>query len=202
MPATERHVVASERGGWDVRKPDAARASAHADRKREAVSRAREIVAKCGGGQVVVHTHDGTIERSIAIDAASPSTLPAADGSGKPRKPAVTSTRRTPQKSRPQKATPTAPVAPAEPTRRAPTQERQPAAGTFTPAPVKPGIRVARNSPQKSPELPPRTDLRLEAWPELSDLLREHRAAVITGAATISLFLALITWRLARRGRR
>lgn len=37
------HVVPSSNGGWDVRRGGADRASAHFDRKSDAVERAREI---------------------------------------------------------------------------------------------------------------------------------------------------------------
>jgi predicted RNase H-like HicB family nuclease len=49
----DRYVVPNaERGGWDVVKEDHERASAHADTKKEAVDRAREIVENLGGGEV------------------------------------------------------------------------------------------------------------------------------------------------------
>lgn len=41
-----------ERGGWDVVKEDRKRASAHTDRKSDAVNRAREIVRNEGGGEI------------------------------------------------------------------------------------------------------------------------------------------------------
>jgi hypothetical protein len=47
----DRYVVPNgERGGWDVIKEHAKRASAHFDTQAEAVSRAREIVDKSGRG--------------------------------------------------------------------------------------------------------------------------------------------------------
>jgi hypothetical protein len=49
----DRYVVPNkDRGGWDVVKEDHLRASAHADTKKEAVDRAREIVENLGGGEV------------------------------------------------------------------------------------------------------------------------------------------------------
>ncbi|MCC4906990.1 DUF2188 domain-containing protein [Microbacterium sp. cx-59] len=48
----DRYVVPNqERGGWDVKKENAERASAHFDTQKEAIARAREIVDNSGGGQ-------------------------------------------------------------------------------------------------------------------------------------------------------
>lgn len=54
-------------GGWDVRKPDAGRASGHADTQREAIDRAREIVGNQGGGEVVIHGRDGRVRDSDTV---------------------------------------------------------------------------------------------------------------------------------------
>lgn len=62
-----RHVVPSEGGGWDVTKPDAKRASAHADTQAEAVSRAKDIVRNAGGGEVRTHGRDGKIRNSDTV---------------------------------------------------------------------------------------------------------------------------------------
>lgn len=48
----DRYVVPNdERGGWDVVKEDAKRASGHFDTQAQAVDRAREIVENTGGGR-------------------------------------------------------------------------------------------------------------------------------------------------------
>lgn len=62
-----RHVVPARSGGWDVKKPDGARASAHTATQAEAVARARLIVANNGGGEVRVHGRDGRIRRADTI---------------------------------------------------------------------------------------------------------------------------------------
>lgn len=62
-----RHVVPNEHGGWDVKAPDAARASAHSTTQVEAINRAREIVHNAGGGEVVIHGRDGRIRDSDTI---------------------------------------------------------------------------------------------------------------------------------------
>lgn len=47
----DRYVVPNkERGGWDVKREDAQRASAHFNTQKEAIDRAREIVNNSGGG--------------------------------------------------------------------------------------------------------------------------------------------------------
>ncbi|MBA4025055.1 MAG: hypothetical protein C0482_22095 [Gordonia sp.] len=56
-----RHVVPGQNGGWDVRKPEANRASAHTDSQAEAIARAKEIVSNAGGGEVRTHGRDGKI---------------------------------------------------------------------------------------------------------------------------------------------
>lgn len=60
MADNDRHVVPADGGGWNVEKPDASRVSAHYDTQREAIARAREIVANTGG-ELVVHGRDGQI---------------------------------------------------------------------------------------------------------------------------------------------
>jgi len=67
MPQNERHVVPSRHGGWHVRAPGAGRPSGHFDRQSDAIRRAREIVSKAGGGEVVIHSRDGQIRSSDAI---------------------------------------------------------------------------------------------------------------------------------------
>ncbi|KQP63114.1 DUF2188 domain-containing protein [Nocardioides sp. Leaf285] len=62
-----RHVVPSDRGGWDVTAPGAKRPSAHAGTQREAQDRAREIVHRAGGGEVVTHGRDGRIRDSDTV---------------------------------------------------------------------------------------------------------------------------------------
>jgi len=48
----DRYVVPNkDRGGWDVVKEDAKRASAHFDTQGKAISRAREIVENTGRGK-------------------------------------------------------------------------------------------------------------------------------------------------------
>jgi hypothetical protein len=55
---SDRYVVPNQDGGWDVKKENAQRASAHTDTKREAEQRAREIVRNQGGGEVRIQNLD------------------------------------------------------------------------------------------------------------------------------------------------
>jgi len=55
----DRHVTPNPEGGWDVKAPEAARASDHKDTEAEAISRAEEITRNTGG-QTVIHKTDGT----------------------------------------------------------------------------------------------------------------------------------------------
>jgi hypothetical protein len=55
-----RYVVPNrERGGWDVVKENAKRASAHSGTQTEAAERARRIVENQGSGEVLLQGRDG-----------------------------------------------------------------------------------------------------------------------------------------------
>jgi hypothetical protein len=62
-----RHVVPNPEGGWDVRAPNADRASSHHSTQAEAEARAKEIVGNAGGGEVVIHGRDGQIRDSDTV---------------------------------------------------------------------------------------------------------------------------------------
>jgi hypothetical protein len=61
MTKKERHVVPNPKGGWDVKKPGADRASGHDRTQAEAESRAKEILSNQGGGEAVIHDRKGKI---------------------------------------------------------------------------------------------------------------------------------------------
>jgi hypothetical protein len=63
----ERHVVPNPKGGWDVKKPGAERASSHHETQAEAEARAKEILAGAGGGEAVIHGQDGRIRDSDTV---------------------------------------------------------------------------------------------------------------------------------------
>ena len=62
-----RHVVLDLDGGWKVVKPAAERASATASTQQAAEHRAKQIVQRSGGGEVVIHRPEGTIRDSDTV---------------------------------------------------------------------------------------------------------------------------------------
>ena len=62
-----RHVVKNRGGGWDVKKPGASRASAHAPTQAAAERRAKQIVKNEGGGEVRIHRPNGEIRDSDTV---------------------------------------------------------------------------------------------------------------------------------------
>lgn len=56
------HVVPNPDGGWDVKKEGAKRASAHRDRKTDAVDRGKELAKSGGHGQIKIHKQDGEFQ--------------------------------------------------------------------------------------------------------------------------------------------
>lgn len=55
----DRYVVNNPKGGWDVKKPHAKRASSHHHSQASAEARAKQIVSKLGGGEVRIQGRDG-----------------------------------------------------------------------------------------------------------------------------------------------
>jgi hypothetical protein len=64
---SDRHVVPSRHGGWDVVAPGGQRVSSHHDTQHAAIDRAREIVRHEGGGEVVVHDRRNLIRDSDTV---------------------------------------------------------------------------------------------------------------------------------------
>lgn len=62
-----RHVVPNPKGGWDVKKPGASRASSHHATQRDAERGAKRTVGNLGGGEVRVHGQDGRIRDSDTV---------------------------------------------------------------------------------------------------------------------------------------
>jgi len=61
MSLKSHHVVPnSDKGGWDVKRNGADRASVHTDNKQDAIDRAREI-SQNQGTEMFVHNKDGRI---------------------------------------------------------------------------------------------------------------------------------------------
>ena len=57
------HVVPSSRGGWDVKRGGADRASSHHDTKQDAIDQGREI-SRNQGTELRIHNMDGRISGS------------------------------------------------------------------------------------------------------------------------------------------
>ena len=67
MASSNRHVVPSPGGGWDVKAPGAKRASSHHPTQASAERRAKQIVGNEGGGEVVIHRPNGQIRDSDTV---------------------------------------------------------------------------------------------------------------------------------------
>jgi len=67
MSKNQRHVVPNPEGGWDVKKPNAQRSSAHLSTQAEADRRAAEILRNTGGGERVTHDRQGQIRGKDTI---------------------------------------------------------------------------------------------------------------------------------------
>lgn len=63
MSRKEHHVVPSPKGGWDVKKGGAERASGHFDIKKDAVDWGRNV-SRNQGSELVIHNKDGKISGS------------------------------------------------------------------------------------------------------------------------------------------
>lgn len=63
MPRKEHHVVPSPKGGWNVVRNTASRASVHTDTKSQAVQIGRTI-SQNQGTEFVIHNKNGAISRS------------------------------------------------------------------------------------------------------------------------------------------
>jgi hypothetical protein len=65
--STSRHVVPNSSGGWDVKAPEADRASSHHNTQKDAEARAKEIVSRAGGGEVRNDNRDDCIRDSDTV---------------------------------------------------------------------------------------------------------------------------------------
>lgn len=61
MPNKTHHVVPNSKGGWDVKKGGAERASKHTETKAEAVDIARDI-SRNQKTEMLIHGKDGRIQ--------------------------------------------------------------------------------------------------------------------------------------------
>lgn len=63
MERKEHHVVPNPKGGWDVKKPEADRASVHTDTKQDAVDRGR-VMSRNQKTEFIIHGKDGKIQNA------------------------------------------------------------------------------------------------------------------------------------------
>jgi hypothetical protein len=71
--ASIRVVEVTSEGLWRVRSPGAQRASALLDTRGQAEARAREILRKCGGGEIRVYDASGdSFSYTVAAEVALP----------------------------------------------------------------------------------------------------------------------------------
>lgn len=61
------NVVPGQKGGWNVRRDNADRATVHTDTQHEAEHEAKRFTAHSGGGEVRIHGLDGRIRDSDTI---------------------------------------------------------------------------------------------------------------------------------------
>lgn len=77
MTKKSYHVIAKSDGHWSVKKTGAERASGNFSTKAAAVTSAKKLVTKDGGGELIVHGKDGRVNRrdSYGIDPNPPKDL-------------------------------------------------------------------------------------------------------------------------------
>ncbi len=59
----QHHIVYNPNGGWDVKKNNAKKASAHCNTKKEAVDKGR-VISKNNKTELIVHNKNGKISHS------------------------------------------------------------------------------------------------------------------------------------------
>lgn len=57
------HIIAKSDGRWNVKKTGAERALGSFSTKREAITTAKRLVTKSGGGELIIHREDGRVSR-------------------------------------------------------------------------------------------------------------------------------------------
>jgi hypothetical protein len=65
MSKITHHVIPAPRGGWNVRRGGAERASRHFDTQKDAIDWAREVSIN-QKSELVIHKRDGTIQDKVS----------------------------------------------------------------------------------------------------------------------------------------
>ncbi|MGI8641289.1 MAG: DUF2188 domain-containing protein [Pyrinomonadaceae bacterium] len=68
MAKQSYQVVARSNGEWSVKKVGATRATKTFSTKEGAITTARELVTKSGGGELIIHEKDGRVSRRDSYD--------------------------------------------------------------------------------------------------------------------------------------
>jgi hypothetical protein len=63
MAKNSYHVIAKSNGEWSVKRTGAERALRNFPTKKGAVTTARELVTKSGGGEIIIHEKDGRVSK-------------------------------------------------------------------------------------------------------------------------------------------
>ena len=66
MSRNQRHVVHHD-DGWAVKAPNADRASAVLPTQQDAIDRARDILRNDGGGELIIHGLNGSIQKTDTV---------------------------------------------------------------------------------------------------------------------------------------
>jgi len=63
MAKNSYHVIAKSNGEWSVKRNGADRATGNFPTKKGAVTTARDLVTKSGGGELIIHGKDGRVSQ-------------------------------------------------------------------------------------------------------------------------------------------
>ncbi|MEO8073601.1 MAG: DUF2188 domain-containing protein [Acidobacteriota bacterium] len=63
MAKKSYHVIAKSDGQWSVKRTGADRVTGNFPTKTRAVTTARELVTKSGGGELIIHERDGRVSK-------------------------------------------------------------------------------------------------------------------------------------------
>ncbi len=63
MAKKSYHVIAKSNGEWSVKRTGAERATGNFSTKKGAITTARELVTKSGGGELIIHEKDGRVSK-------------------------------------------------------------------------------------------------------------------------------------------
>jgi len=63
MAKKSYHVIAKSNGEWSVKRTGAERATGNFPTKKGAITTARDLVTKSGGGELIIHERDGRVSK-------------------------------------------------------------------------------------------------------------------------------------------